>query len=120
MDIVSTLAWAFDQEIDWRVSRARFETVRQHGGRVCIAELGAPLDLRIQRNHLADRTASKPNQAATLTDDVMRDLDARYRLSSQPGELAEFGPYLRLDTTEVSAFELSARIIEEFRLPRIG
>jgi hypothetical protein len=119
MDVVSTLAWAFDQEIDWKVSRARFDVVRESGGRTFIAELEAPFEIRAQRNHLPDRRARKPNQAATLTDEVMRELELRYRLQSEPGELAEFGAYVRIDTTVLAPAESAARIVETFGLPRI-
>jgi hypothetical protein len=117
MDVVSTLAWAFDEPTDWRVARARFALVRQHGGKSFIAELEAPLPVRLDRNNLPDRRTSKPNQAATLTAEVMQDLDARYRLNSDPGELDEFGPHLRIDTTSSSPTESARRVIDTFGLP---
>ena len=71
-------------------------------------------------NHFPDRVRAKPNQQATLTDDVMREMEAKYRLSSDSGELDEFGPYLRIDTTRVSAGEAARLIVAGFGLPLTG
>ncbi|MBK6562330.1 MAG: hypothetical protein IPH65_00940 [Dehalococcoidia bacterium] len=120
VSLVGTAAWAFDEELDWAISRSRFEAVRIHGGKTFIAELEAPFVTRLVRNHFPDRVRAKPNQQATLTDDVMREMEAKYRLSSDSGELDEFGPYLRIDTTRVSAGEAARLIVAGFGLPLTG
>ena len=116
VSLVGTAAWAFDEELDWAISRSRFEA----GGKTFIAELEAPFVTRLVRNHFPDRVRAKPNQQATLTDDVMREMEAKYRLSSDSGELDEFGPYLRIDTTRVSAGEAARLIVAGFGLPLTG
>ena len=59
MSVVRTLAWAFQDETNWRVSRGRNAMVVAAGGRTCIAELIAPDETLLERNPLPERTADK-------------------------------------------------------------
>ena len=116
ISLVSTVAWAFNSEFDWTEMRKRLGSVTTHGEKVMFAELSAPIDVRLERNHHPERTVSKPRQASTLSDEVMLDME-KHRFLSKPGELDEFGPSLRIDTTTTAPGEAAARIVAEFRLP---
>ena len=116
ISLVSTVAWAYNSDFDWREMRKRLGFVRGNGGRVLFAELSAPIEVRLERNRHEARHARKPNQARTLTDDIMLGME-RHRFVSEPGELDEFGPVVRLDTTEVAPGEAAARIVAAFSLP---
>ena len=118
MSVVGTVAWALQDETNWRIARERNAMVAASGGRTCIAELTAPLNTLIERNRLPDRIADKPKQASTLTDTVIRDMTQRHRFVSEPGELAEFGPFLRIDTTVTSPTAAAERMVEAFGLQR--
>lgn len=118
MSVVGTVAWAFQDETNWRVARERNAVVVAAGGRTCIAELAAPFEILIERNRLPDRVADKLRQASTLSDEVLCELTRRNRFLAEPGELAEFGPYLRIESTQASATEAAARIVEAFGLSR--
>jgi hypothetical protein len=95
--------------------RKRLGFVTANGGRVLFAELTAPIGVRLERNREAARHALKPNQARTLTDDIMLSME-RHRFVSEPGELDEFGPVVRIDTAVVTAAEAAGRIIGAFGL----
>ena len=117
MSVVGTVAWAFQDETNWRIARERNAMVAAAGGRTCIAELTAPLEVLLERNRLPDRVADKPRQASTLSDDVVAELVRRNRFSAEAGELDDFGPYLRIDTTTTSASEAARLIVDRFDLP---
>jgi predicted kinase len=119
MSVVGTVAWALEDATNWRVARERNRMVVAAGGRTCITELTAPVDTLVERNRLPARAADKPRQASTLTDDVVRYLAQRHRFVSEPGELDEFGPFVRIDTTAVSAAEAARRIVNEFGLAQV-
>jgi shikimate kinase len=116
ISIISTGAWAFNLAEDWAITRRRCASVRDAGGRVFIAELEAPFETRLERNQLPDRREAKPNQQATLSDDVMRELEGRYRLNSLPGEIEEFGPYVRIDAEQFPPEEAARLIVGTFGL----
>lgn len=117
ISLVSTVAWAHNSKFDCREMRKRLGFVTANGGRVLFAELAAPIDVRLERNREEARHALKPNQARTLSDDVMLEME-RHRFLSEPGELEEFGSVVRIDTTTVTPGEAAARIVEAFDLVR--
>ena len=115
ISLVSTVAWAYSSAFDCREMRKRLGFVTANGGRILLAELTAPIDVRLERNREEARHALKPNQARTLSDDIMLGME-RHRFVSEPGELDEFGPLVRIDTTTVTPGEAAARIVETFEL----
>ncbi len=115
ISLVSTVAWAYNSEFDCREMRKRLGFVAANGGRTLFAELSAPIDVRLERNRAESRHVLKPNQARTLTDDIMLGME-RHRFVSEPGELDEFGPVVRLDTTTVAPGDAAMRIVEAFGL----
>lgn len=110
ISLVSTVAWAYNSEFDCREMRKRLGFVSEHGGRILLAELSAPIDVRLERNRHEARHALKPNQARTLTDEIMLGME-RHRFVSEPGELDEFGPVVRIDTTSMSPAQAAAAIV---------
>ena len=82
------------------------------------AELAAPIEVRLERNHHPERALAKPRQASTLSDEIMLGME-KHRFLSEPGELDEFGPSLRIDTTGATPGQAAARIVAEFGLPKV-
>ena len=115
IDVVSTVAWAFNSVFDWREMRKRLDSVKALAGRVSFVELSAPIAVRLERNEHPERKLLKPNQARTLTSEIMLDME-KYRFLSEPGELDEFGPTLRVDTTKVRPAAAAALIVGTFGL----
>jgi hypothetical protein len=112
--LIVTWAWRFDQPED----TAELETFIAPflaAGRVCVAELHAPLEVRLQRNLTENRRAHKRLDWAT--DEALRDLAERYEFSSG-GTLPLDLPHVVLDVTEIPPDESAARIAEAFALSR--
>ena len=114
--MIFTYMWAFDMPSDWAYVMnlaARFE---QTGGTVYCVELIAPQEVRLQRNHTANRLAHKASKRdVQASDERVRREDANHRLVSNPGEIP-FAHYLRLENAELSPEEAAERIVEAFGL----
>lgn len=86
------------------------------GGTSVIAELSAPLEVRLKRNVLPDRLQEKPlKRNLALSEKILRNEFEHHRTSTQEGEF-QGDDYLRLDTSEISAEEAADQIIEYFQL----
>lgn len=116
LDVVTTVAWRFNQPGDAESIGDWLRPYVEGGGRVLCVELVAPLEVRLARNRTEDRRRHK--NAYWVTDEYIREGDAAHRYDSGgafPFALA----HLRLETTHLSA-EASAQLIaEHFDLPRL-
>ena len=114
--MIFTYMWAFDMPSDWQYVTdlaARFE---QTGGTVYCVELIAPQEVRLQRNHTANRLAHKASKRdIQASDERVRREDSNYRLVSNPGEIP-FAHYLRLENADLSPDEAAERIVAAFGL----
>lgn len=116
--LIFTYVWAHDQpscrtEVD-RYARC----FRAQGGRVLHLELEADQDERLSRNTHPSRLAAKPSKRDLESSrQNLLDLDARYRLNSEPGELDDWADAtLRIDNTHRSTQDAAARAIAHFGL----
>jgi hypothetical protein len=92
-------------------------TFRRHGARFCIAELQAPLPVRLKRNRTSNRLAHKPSKRDLKWSAMhVRRLD-RLRLAS-PERFAPPGEFVRIDTARRSAMATARWIFRRFRLQR--
>jgi hypothetical protein len=117
ISLVVTTGWRFDQPTDSAFNLAIAEPFSNRGGRVHYVELFAPIEIRLERNKTENRRRHKKTDWAT--DGYLRELDARHRYDSG-GQLPFGTPFLRLDTTDVSASDAAELICGHFALPRIS
>lgn len=118
VDLINTVAWGIGDPDDERLMAERIAAAERNGAKVHFVELEAPFELRLERNRHEHRSRHKPKQQATLTDDVMRDFEARFVLNMPPG-WPRPERYLRLDTSRLSPAEAAEAIVREFGFPRV-
>jgi len=111
--LIVTWAWRFNEPEDAKRVQEMTAPFAEHG-RICVAELYAPLEVRLQRNLTENRRAHK--QLGWATEDALRELSERYEYRSG-GRLPLDLPHFELDVTELSPETASARIAEAFQLP---
>lgn len=114
--LIFTYMWAFDQPSDWAYVSYVSELFLSHGAQVYYVELVAPQSVRVQRNRTENRLSCKPSKRdLSRSEQRLLEDDARYRCVSREGEIP-YEPYLRLDTSALSAAEAAAHIKEHFAL----
>ncbi len=113
IDLIHTAVWALDSVADTASMRARQEAAARHGAAVHLVELCAPLDVRLERNRHEDRARQKPKQQQTLTDEILNELETRWRMNSM-GELDRHPRYIRIDNSTVPAEDAAWRICQAF------
>lgn len=111
--LIVTWAWRFNEPEDTERVQAMTAPFAEHG-RICVAELYAPLDVRLKRNVTENRRAHK--QLGWASEEVLRDLSERFEFQSG-GSLPLDLPHLELDVTDLPPDEAAARIAERFGLP---
>jgi len=92
--------------------------VAPYGDDVAVVELVADLDTRLVRNRTEHRLAEKKSKRdVEWSDDNVRQLEADYRMTSEPGRdapgerLLARWPHLVLDNSELSPDETADRIV---------
>jgi len=117
--LINTAAWAFDSAADTAVMRTRQDVATRHGAAVHLVELCAPLDVRLERNRHENRARQKPRQQETLTDEVLAELDERWRMNSL-GEFAKHPRYIRIENSRMPAEDAAWRICQSFGFPVVS
>lgn len=120
VNIVTTYGFAFDgPRFDENVSTVSgwIDCVAARGGAAYFAELYAPLEVRMTRNHHEHRRAHKKLDWAT--DEEMRRLSGVYSWNSE-GNFPFDAPHLIVDVTSSPPEESAQRIVEHFALTRAG
>ena len=114
-DLVFTFVMGMDEE-----SEADYlaRLVAPYGDDVAVVELVADLDTRLVRNRTEHRLAEKKSKRdVEWSDDNVRQLEADYRMTSEPGRdapgerLLARWPHLVLDNSELSPDETAERIV---------
>ncbi len=114
LDVVTTMAWRFNQPGDAESIGDWLRPYVDGGGRVLCVELVAPLEVRLARNRTEDRWRHK--NPYWVTDEYIREGDAAHRYDS--GGAFPFAlPHLRLETAHLSAAAAARRIAARFDLP---
>ena len=93
--------------------------VEPYDGHVAVVELVADLDTRLGRNRTEHRLAEKKSKRdVDWSDANVRELEADYRMTSEPGRdapgdrLIAQWPHLVIDNTDLSADESADRILD--------
>ena len=114
--MIFTVMLAFDQQEDWDYLEHVKDIFRPYGTEFYYAELIAPQEIRLQRNHTENRLKNKASKRDVETSDrrLIAD-DAKYRCVSFEGEFP-FENYIRIENTDISAAEVARMIKECFAL----
>ena len=114
-DLVFTFVMGMDEQAEADYLE---RLVEPYGDRVAVVELVAGLDTRLVRNRTEHRLAEKKSKRdVDWSDTNVRELDADYRMTAEPGRdapgerLLARWPHLAIDNTELSADETADRIL---------
>ena len=114
-DLVFTFVMGMDEQ-----SEADYleKLARPYGDDVAVVELVADLDTRLVRNRTEHRLAEKRSKRdVEWSDNNVRELEADYRMVSEPGRdapgerLLARWPHLVVDNTDVPADEVADRVL---------
>lgn len=112
-----TYGWAFNTEICADQIARYTRPFIESGGRVCVAELYAPLEVRLERNLTENRRAHKKTDWATV--EYLTELTQKYQYRSN-GDIGFDFEHLELDVTTIEPEESARVIAERFGLPVLG
>lgn len=117
LDLIFTVVWDFAAPGDTRYVEDITEPYREVGAPVRVAELLAPLSVRLARNHGQDRLDAKPSKRdLEWSDQNLRDLEHHVLDSTDDGVAPEATALLqrlghrRFETTDRSAAETAAEV----------
>ncbi|MGC0249222.1 hypothetical protein [Pseudactinotalea sp. Z1748] len=117
LDLIFTVVWDFADPVDTRYVEHITAPYREMGAPVRVAELLAPLSVRLARNHGQDRLAAKPSKRdLEWSDRNVRDLERHVLDSADDGVAPEATALLqrlghrRFDTTGRSVADTAADV----------
>jgi len=109
-----TWGWRFDMAEDAEAVARYTQPFLDAGGRVCVAELYAPFETRLERNRTENRRAHKKTDWAT--NEWLATLESQYRYRSN-GTIGFDFEHLELDVSEIAPDEAARIIAERFEIP---
>lgn len=114
--LIFTYIWAFDQPSDWEYVRQVKELFEKRGAQVYFAELTAPLEVRLERNHTENRLRCKPSKRdLAFSDRDLLQTAEKYRTVSYEGEIP-YANYIKIDNSQLAPQETARIIREHFQL----
>ncbi len=114
--LIFTYVWAFDLQSDWDYINKVFGIFEEKGAEVCLVELEAELDQRVERNKTPHRLEHKPTKRDVgRSEQDLKSTAEQHRLNSYEGEIQREN-YLRINNTDLSAAEVAVMIKEKFHL----
>lgn len=112
--LIFTLVWDFDSKEDEKFVDEITAVFKEQDAQICLVELRADLEKRLERNRHEDRLAAKPSKRdVEWSEKVMLYHEKKYRMNSEEGEFGEKNIF-RIDNTELSPQEVALRIKEHF------
>lgn len=115
--LIFTFVWALDLESDRAFIERSCDIFRERGAEIYFVELEAQLSERLKRNESEFRLSQKPSKANTEKSRERLLADNRnYKLNSN-GDFFYKENYLKIENTNLSAYEAARRIAEAFGLP---
>ncbi len=90
VDLIFTFVWGLDVPEDVTSVRELVAPYTSRGAQISVAELTAPLEVRLRRNHGADRIAAKPTKKnLEWSDQNVRELDSHALNTTDPSVVPE-------------------------------
>lgn len=112
--MIFTYVWAFNMKEDWDFVQSTCDIFEAEGWEVCIVELEANLERRIERNKTENRLAHKPTKRNIehSEQELLSSLE-KYRLNSLPDEVT-MGKYIKINNTDLTPEQVATMIKEYF------
>ncbi|MBP1993755.1 AAA family ATPase [Paenibacillus eucommiae] len=114
--LIFTYVWAFDLQADWDYVHKIGHIFESKGGTVCLVELEADVEIRLERNKNPHRLLHKPTKRNTERSekDLLSTMD-KHRLNSYDGEIKK-DHYLKINNSTIAPEEVARLIKERFQL----
>ena len=114
--MIFTVICNFDNPAEWKRVKEVSNFFTSKGGEVCLVELEADTQVRIERNKTEQRLAHKPSKrdVAWSESDLLNSVE-NHRLNSREGEIKESN-YLRINNTDLSPKKVAQKIKHRFDL----
>ncbi len=114
--LIFTLVWDFDCKEDEEFVDEIIAVFKERDAEICLVELSADLEERLERNRHEDRLAAKPSKRdVEWSEKVMLYHEKKYRMNSREGEFPEKA-LLRINNTHRSPEEVALQIKMHFDL----
>jgi len=114
--LIFTYMYDFNSIAEYKYINSIIKLFESHKAKTCVVELCADFDVRIERNKTANRLLHKPSKRdIQKSEELFRDLEAKYRLNSNDGEVL-FRNYAKIDNTNLQPEETAMKIKEMFDL----
>jgi hypothetical protein len=111
--VIATWGWCFDVPAHAESIRLYTAPFLEAGGSAVVAELAAPLDVRLERNRTENRRRHKKTEWAT--DEALRELDRDHRWNSE-GDFPLDLPHAVFDVATAPPAETARAIAVRFGL----
>ena len=117
--LIYTSAMPFNKPPTVEYIKSLIKLFESRNAFVCVIELYADLEVRVERNKTESRLLNKPSKKTVGSmqkqEEHLRKMDSIYRYTSRDGE-ALHKNYLKIDNTNLSPDEVAIRIKEAFAL----
>lgn len=114
--IIFTYLWNFKTSFDSEYIEEISNIFVEKGGEVCLVELEAGIETRLERNRTEHRLAHKPSKRDFETSEgYLLDAEVKARNNSAEGEILN-DHYLRIKNTNVAPHQAAQLIKEKFGL----
>ena len=112
--IIFTMIWEFDSQSDWDYIKEITDMFEKKEGRVCLVELEASTEVRVDRNKTEHRLLHKPTKRdIEWSETELLKTAKEVRMNSNEGEIKSKN-YIRINNTEISPHEVAVSIKEKF------
>jgi len=114
--IIHTNICDFNDENDWQRIEEISNLFSENGARVCLVELEADVETRVERNKTDHRLLHKPSKRDLVwSESELRTTAKTLRLNSHEGEIKNPN-YIRINNSELSPGKVALMIKERFSL----
>ncbi len=114
--LIFTYIWEFDSKNDWEYIEEISNIFFQNGGEVCLVELEADTEIRVERNKTEHRLLHKPTKRnIEWSESELLRTASSVRLNSREGEIKSQN-YIRINNTNLSPDKVALLIKERFNL----
>lgn len=114
--MIFTYLWNFETSFDSEYIEEISNFFVEKGGEVCLVELEADVETRLERNRTEHRLAHKPSKRDfEMSEGYLLDAEVKARNNSVEGEITS-GNYLRIKNTDITPDRAAQLIKEKFGL----
>ncbi|MGO4542276.1 shikimate kinase [Paenibacillus sp. 2TAB19] len=114
--LIFTYVWGLDIPADWEYIENVSRIFESKGGSVCLVELEADVEVRLERNKSENRLLHKPTKqnVERSEQDLLKTMEL-HRLNSHPGEFDDRN-YMKINNTNLTPETVAQMIVERFGL----